>query len=113
MTDNGEPHMLTDLAFHVLLALGGGPSHGYAIGKEVAAQSDNRLDPSTGTLYQVLHRLKADGLIASVDAPERSDERRKYFQLTKVGRLAVETEARRLAALLRTARKRKLYQQRT
>lgn len=115
MITDAEPHnhTLTDLAFHVLLALGGGPSHGYAIGKDVAAQSGGRLDPSTGALYQVLHRLKADGLIASADAPERADERRKYFQLTKIGRFATETEARRLAALIRTARKRKLYQQRT
>jgi DNA-binding PadR family transcriptional regulator len=111
--DRPSSRALTDLAFHVLLAMGGGPSHGYAIGKDVAAQSGGRLDPSTGALYQVLHRLKADGLIVSADAPERSDERRKYFQLTKIGRLAVDTEARRLAALIRTARKRNLYQQRT
>jgi DNA-binding PadR family transcriptional regulator len=111
--DGGEPtRTLTDLAFHVLLALGDGPSHGYAIGKDVAAQSAGRLDPSTGALYQALHRLRAEGLIAPAEAPESSDERRRYFQLTKVGRLAAEAEARRLAALIRTARKRKLYQQR-
>ena len=104
--------MLTDLAFHILIALGDGPSHGYAIGKDVAAQSGGRLDPSTGALYQALHRLKAEGLLVSADTPERSDERRKYFQLTRVGRRAVEAEARRLDALVRTARKRKLYPQR-
>ncbi len=69
-------------------------------------------DPSTGTLYQALHRLKDDGLIASVEAAERSDERRKYFKLTDRGRRAAQAEARRLHALVRTARKRKLYPQR-
>ena len=42
---------LSDLAFHVLLALANEPSHGYAIGKEVEEQSGGRLDPTTGTLY--------------------------------------------------------------
>ena len=115
MRDEDDPQhgpTLTDLAFHILIALGDGPSHGYAIGKDVAAQSGGRLDPSTGALYQALHRLKADGLIVSADTPERFDERRKYFHLTRVGRAAVEAEARRLDALIRTARKRKLYPQR-
>ena len=111
--DNPSPRpALTDLAFHILIALGHGPAHGYAIGKDVEEQSGGRLDPSTGTLYQALHRLKEEGLIASVEPPERSDERRKYFKLTERGRRAAEAEARRLHALVRTARKRKLYPQR-
>ena len=103
---------LTDLAFHILIALGDGPAHGYAIGKDVEEQSGGRLDPSTGALYQALHRLKEDGLIASAEPPDRSDERRRYFQLTERGRRAAEAEARRLNALVRTARKRRLYPQR-
>jgi DNA-binding PadR family transcriptional regulator len=107
--DVRQGRALTDLAFHILIALGEGPAHGYAIGKDVATQSGGRLDPSTGALYQALHRLKEEGLIASAEPPERSDERRKYFQLTRVGRRAAEAETRRLEALVRTARKRKLY----
>jgi DNA-binding PadR family transcriptional regulator len=103
---------VTDLAFHILIALGNGPAHGYAIGKDVEEQSGGRLDPSTGALYQALHRLKEDGLIASVQSSERSDERRKYFKLTDRGRRAAQAEARRLHALVRTARKRRLYPQR-
>jgi DNA-binding PadR family transcriptional regulator len=103
---------LTDLAFHILIALGSGPAHGYAIGKDVEEQSGGRLDPSTGALYQALHRLKEEGLIASAEPSEPSDERRRYFQLTDRGRRAAETEARRLNALVQTARKRKLFPQR-
>jgi DNA-binding PadR family transcriptional regulator len=103
---------LTDLAFHILIALGNGPAHGYAIGKDVEEQSEGRLDPSTGALYQALHRLKEDGLIASAEPPEPSDERRKYFELTLRGRRAAEAEARRLHALVRTARRRKLFPER-
>jgi DNA-binding PadR family transcriptional regulator len=110
--DSGPKPALTDLAFHILIALGHGPAHGYAIGKDVQEQSSGRLDPSTGTLYQALHRLKEEGLIASVGPPEPSDERRKYFQLTERGRRAAGAEARRLHSLVRMARKRKLYRQR-
>jgi len=105
----GRDRPLTDLAFHILIALGDGPAHGYAIGKDVAKQSNGRLDPSTGALYQALHRLKEQGLIASAETPELTDERRKYFQLTQLGTRAAQAETRRLAALVRTARKRKLY----
>ena len=104
--------MLSDLAFHVLLALGDGPSHGYAIGKDVEERSAGRLDPTTGALYQVLHRLVEDGLVAPAQGPKDVDARRKYFGLTAEGRRAAAAEAERLDALVRTARKRKLYPQR-
>jgi DNA-binding PadR family transcriptional regulator len=103
---------LSDLSFHVLLALGEGPSHGYAIGADVEERSAGRLDPTTGTLYQVLQRLAADGLIAAAKSPAGTDERRNYFALTALGRRAAAAEAARLDALVRVARKRKLYQQR-
>jgi DNA-binding PadR family transcriptional regulator len=103
---------MSDLEFHVLLALGDGPSHGYAIGKDVEERSEGRLDPTTGALYQVLRRLADDGLIVSADGPSDADSRRKYFALTAAGRRAVAAEAERLAGLVRIARKRKLYPQR-
>ena len=104
-------HTLSDLAFHILLALGDGPSHGYAIGKEVEERSGGRLDPTTGALYQVLRRLTDEGLIAPVDGPPDEDARRKYFALTAAGRRAAAHEAERLDALVRVARKRKLFPQ--
>jgi PadR family transcriptional regulator PadR len=104
--------MVSDLAFHILLALGEGPSHGYAIGKDVELRSGGRLDPTTGALYQALRRLADDGLIAPVDTPGDADPRRKYFALTRDGRRAAAKEAERLDALVRIARQRKLYPQR-
>jgi DNA-binding PadR family transcriptional regulator len=102
---------LSELAFHVLLALGDRPSHGYAIGKDIEERSAGRLDPTTGTLYQVLQRLTVDGLIAPAKSPPGTDERRKYFALTARGRQAAAAEAARLDALVRVARKRKLFPQ--
>ena len=100
---------LSDLAFHVLLALASEPSHGYAIGKEVEAQSGGRLDPTTGTLYQVLQRLTADGLIVPAKAPRGTDERRKYFALSARGRQAAAPHARRLEPRVRGARHRQRF----
>jgi DNA-binding PadR family transcriptional regulator len=103
--------VLSDLAFHILLALGDGPSHGYAIGKEVEERSGGRLDPTTGALYQALRRLTDEGLIGPAAAPRDTDERRKYFELTDKGRRTAAAEARRLDGLVRTARKRRLFPQ--
>ncbi len=72
---------LSELAFHILLALADGPSHGYAIGKDVEERSGGRLDPATGALYQALRRLADDRLINPVDGPSEADSRRKYFEL--------------------------------
>jgi len=113
MTEQAAAPALSDLAFHILLALGEGPSHGYAIGKFIEQQSGGRLDPTTGALYQALRRLSDEGLVVSVAGPDEVDERRKYFELTPRGRRAAAAEADRLHALVRTARQRKLYPQRT
>jgi DNA-binding PadR family transcriptional regulator len=101
--------MLSDLDFHILLALAEGPSHGYAIGKDVEERSGGRLDPTTGALYQALHRLLAGGLLQTVETPAAVDTRRKYFAVTTRGRRAAAAEAERLDALVRAAKKRKLY----
>ena len=102
---------MTDLTLHVLLALGAGPAHGYAIGKDIEARSGGRLDPTTGALYQVLRRLAADGVIRPVRPPAAAsgDARRKYFALTPLGREAAAGELSRLQAIVETGRKRRLH----
>jgi DNA-binding PadR family transcriptional regulator len=111
MTREAPGAALGALPFHILLALGDGPAHGYAIGKEVQARSDGRLDPSTGALYQALKRLAAEGLITPLAEPPEptTDARRKYFELTPAGRGAAAAEARRLDALVGAAREKNLY----
>ena len=102
---------LGNLPFHVLLALGDGALHGYAIGKEIEARSGGALDPTTGALYQALKRLTEDGLVeALAEAPEPSaDARRRYFRLTPLGRRVAAAEAARLEGLVAAARQKNLY----
>lgn len=102
--------MLTELTLQVLLALGEGAAHGYAIGKEIEERTAGRLDPSTGALYQALRRLTEEGLVRSVASPaSETDPRRKYFAITAAGRRAVGSEVQRLESLVSLARERKLY----
>jgi DNA-binding PadR family transcriptional regulator len=110
-SDPGDFLPLGDLSFHILLALGAGASHGYAIGKEIEGRSGGRLSPATGSLYQALQRLHRDGLIEETTRPRHimvDDARRQYFRLTPFGRRVFALEARRLEALLSAARELRL-----
>jgi DNA-binding PadR family transcriptional regulator len=114
----GDPEALiplSDLSFHILLALADGASHGYAIGKEVEKRSAGRLNPATGSLYQAMRRLHEDGLIAEAKPPEDGgrDARRQYFRLTTFGRRVFKLEAERLEGLLSAAREKKLLPKRS
>ena len=58
-------------------------------------------------------RLADEELIAPADGPGDADVRRKYFVLTRQGRRVAAAEAERLHNLVRAARERKLFPQRT
>ena len=102
---------LSPLSLHVLLALGDGPAHGYAIGQEVDQRTSGALNPTTGALYQALKRLRDDGLVetAAEETRRASDSRRRYFRLTELGREVVSLEAERLDRLVSEARSKNLY----
>jgi DNA-binding PadR family transcriptional regulator len=107
---------LTDLSFHILLALGNGAAHGYAIGKEVERRSGGRLNPTTGSLYQALRRLHDDTLITEAQQPKNAtvtDSRRQYFRLTPFGKRVFAFEAQRLEGLISAARDKKLVPKRS
>jgi DNA-binding PadR family transcriptional regulator len=106
-----ELHPLTPAVFHILLALAEGEKHGYAIMLDVEAISDGRVKMGPGTLYGSIKRMLAAGLIEESDErpdPGIDDERRRYYQLTRLGRQALKTEAERLAELVAQARARRV-----
>lgn len=103
---------LTPAVFHILLALADGEKHGYAILKEVARRTDDKVRLSAGTLYGNLARLEGGGLIAeSSRRPDvvLDDERRRYYLLTDLGREVVVAEANRMEEAVRQARAKKLF----
>lgn len=105
---NPEPYgPLTPAMFHVLLALAGEDRHGYAILKEVELSTNGKVKLSTGTLYGIIKRLLADGLIAELrarPAEADDDERRRYYRLTALGRQVATAEAQRMDEVLAIAR---------
>jgi len=107
--DTHEP--LTPAMFHVLLALAGDDLHGYAILKEVELRTGGKVKLSTGTLYGIIKRLLADGLIVERRArptDANDDERRRYYRLTPQGREVAAAEAERMDEVLSIARARNL-----
>jgi DNA-binding PadR family transcriptional regulator len=96
---------LTRSEFHVLLALLGGPSHGYRIMREVADFSGSQVRLGPGTLYTAIRRLETAGLI---DECEADADRRRCYRLTRKGKSVATEEAERLAGLVKLARKRGL-----
>ena len=96
---------LTPAVVHVLLALAGGERHGYAILKNVQQQSASRLRFGPGTIYGTLQRLMEAGWVEEAAAPRAAtDERRRYYRITRAGREALRAEVDRLGALLDVAR---------
>jgi PadR family transcriptional regulator len=99
---------LTEPAFFVLTALAGGSRHGYGILGEVAELSEGRVRLKVGTLYGVLDRLVAEGLI-ELDREEVAHGRlRRFFRLTDAGSRVLAAEAERQAANARAATQRLL-----
>src|SRR6202042_1480715 len=98
----GRP--MTGHAFFVLTALADGPRHGYGIVGEVAELSQGRVKLKIGSLYGVLDRLSAEGLIEP-DREEAHDGRlRRDYRLTRDGRGALAEEAELRAATARVVR---------
>jgi DNA-binding PadR family transcriptional regulator len=93
--------------FHILMALAKGESHGYAIMQDIESDTDGRFRIGPGTLYGSIKRMLASGWIEEVNErpdPDLDDERRRYYRLTGLGRRVAESEARRLAGVVRLAR---------
>jgi PadR family transcriptional regulator PadR len=101
---------MSPLEYHVLLALAGGPLHGYAIKDAVAEESSGTLTPLPGTLYRVVARLLSTRLVIETDQPSGAAPHpgleRRYYKLSAPGRRALEAEARRLKRAATMAEKR-------
>jgi PadR family transcriptional regulator, regulatory protein PadR len=69
----------------VLAALFDGPAHGYAVIEEIRRRSGGAFELSEGTVYPVLHRLEASGLLASRWITADTGRRRRNYALTARG----------------------------
>lgn len=116
------PGALSNQVFQILLSLSDGPRHGYAIIQDIRQRTDDEVRLTASTLYDALARLVDQSWIEETDLPAeatdarepvRHDSRRRYYQLTKLGRQAAIDETARLQRLLEMAREKKLAPGRT
>ncbi len=96
---------LTHVVYFVLLSLSEAPRHGYGIIKDVADRTDGRLELEAGTLYAAIKRLRDDEWIGETDGPESADARRRYYELTPLGRRVLRAESERLELMVELARR--------
>ena len=100
---------LTPAVLHILLALADEERHGYAIMKQVQADSDGTVKMGPGTLYGALSRMTKSGLIDESEGranPDLDDERRIYYRLTDAGRGALSLEISRYRSVVEVAKAR-------
>jgi PadR family transcriptional regulator PadR len=76
----------------ILRTLVFGPSHGQAIAKHIRSISGDVLQVETGSLYPALHRLEAQGWIASDWELSDKGKRARYYRLTRSGRKQLVVE---------------------
>jgi len=102
--------------FHIMLSLVGGGQHGYRIMQEVRERTDGKVRLWPATLYGSLKRLIQSGLIVESDerpAAEFDDERRRYYELTALGRQVLDLESERLKDLVRMLHARRRQESRS
>ena len=81
------------LPLAVLRVIGDEESYGYVIARRLDEAGLGRV--KGGTLYPILARLEADGLLTSRWREGDGGPGRKYFAMTPAGRAALDQRARR------------------
>src|SRR5687768_16819484 len=83
----------------ILGVLARGPSYGYEIIKRVNDESDGLFAWQEGTIYPILHKLEAAGLVRPQWQDADTGRRRKYYYVTAAGRERLRDGAREWAAV--------------
>ena len=76
----------------VLKTLQSGPTHGWDIAQRIQQVSRDVLKVNQGSLYPALHRLEAQGWIASEWGASENNRRAKFYRLTPAGRKQLVAE---------------------
>jgi DNA-binding PadR family transcriptional regulator len=97
---------LSQAFFHILLSLGEGERHGYALKREISHRTGGKLKLGPGVLYGSINKMLELGLIEESDDrpdPHLDDERRRYYWITNYGRKVAQAEASRICGLAQLA----------
>ena len=72
--------------FLILAQLEDRPKHGYEIASEIERRSQGAISFLPASLYPVLYRLEAKGLVKGRWVEEAGERRRRFYTLTAAGR---------------------------
>lgn len=105
MADPKSPIRMTPAFFFLMLSLTEGDRHGHAMAREVEDRSGGSVKLGPGSLYWSLGRLADVAYIEEVDPPEgETDDRRRFYGLTKAGREVLARETATLERIVDYAR---------
>ena len=91
---------------HLLMALAREELYGYALLQAMAEDSRGTVSMDIGALYRALDRLMRSGLIAESGrraAEPTRGKKRRYYEITKLGRTVLNAELVRLHRVLEVA----------
>lgn len=95
---------LSPPVYHVLLALGTGSMHGYAIMQAFDEMTGGAEQLLPGTLYATLARMVETGLLEEAPPTDPgADRRRRYYRVTGRGRAVAALESERMKRLVTLA----------
>lgn len=97
---------LSQSEFYILLSLAIKRRHGYEIMKQVEADSGRKVLLGPGTLYGAIKRLLRSGLISEAAG---DNPRRRYYELTELGRSSLSSELARYDAAVELAKRQNLF----
>jgi len=86
----------------ILKTLQWGEQHGYGISQMIRASSGDVLQVETGSLYPALHRLERQGWVKAEWKKSESNQRAKYYKITKLGKEQVASDYERWGRMVAT-----------
>jgi transcriptional regulator len=105
-TDNSNANQIEllqgTLDMLILRTLQWWPQHGHGVGQAIRHSSADLLKIERGSLYPALHRLEAQGWIASQWKASEMNRRAKYYRLTAAGKKQLLAEQSKWNLLVKT-----------
>ncbi len=86
----------------ILKTLQWGEQHGYGISQAIRATSGEVLQVETGSLYPALHRLERQGWVSSEWKKSESNQRAKYYKISKTGKEQLASDYERWGRMVAT-----------
>ena len=96
------PTDLTERHVQILLVLAEGPSHGYAVAKEIEARTGGGVVLKPGSMYRALHQLLVRRCLEEVEVEGGDEDRRREYRVTPTGRGALRQALEHYRGLVRS-----------